>query len=1037
MNKMKGKIKVGVICLLLISISISTAQNENYIPQYESSTGSGYQYGNWSFSEHIDNKTLDESWSENNSLLWYPYSYNLSTAFNLIETYGNGTRDTTSIMFVGDNSANNLIHSEFNFSTPYSGVINQIAVNVSNITISGTANPNDFDIYIDTGGTDQTIDGTLVREAWNPTWSTGWKTIDLDTNYSVTADSTYELQFQTQSSDSEGDDDIMYITFGSNTSYNNISIYDPFEGFWDSYSYIGDLNFTLNATINSVYRFNASLSDNSFTMMNDTGCNRTQWLGYVKLSYGSGEYLNYTYPYIIYAFNNSNDFDCLIFYDQFATFAHWDGSNFYNLSNQSELMALPSDLKDYYNFQYFDNSYLDTEGSYFKLIYNELTGNIKFKKWHPFMEEPEGWAVEETLINSTYNTSRGHGIGVWNADYNDVFVDWDFINLWQLNYSKNASAWCNISGYNETRPHMEFPTMNMSNYTTYSNFLNSVKSGNVSTNELRDTMKMLTNNMSMESRMFSPMVLDTGDQNDTIYYYTSVYDNMKDYYNKTTGSIPSWLYDEYLHLHIQMTPDKEISLNEYEDCFVCIDVDNDHTWNANDRIFYIYGNDANETFRYQYNGNTRVGPNYNASVWKSSKTAVGNVHRYTSYMNYAFNIPLAELIKDDVEALNLSDTFGLIIITTTDYDNNTAVWQNWNERGGYTYFSESGGLNLTVTEFMNSTFIEDAFSPSINDSSIDRWGEGQIILSEKFTPTDEITYYIGIENTANVSLIDGDIRNNDNLINYTIELQMLGPGTVSNAKVNMTFASGIEYVSSSLPDINVTNPSGNSYIFNATDTLTTEVVLFNVTVNFTANCFSNGTNYTQIATTFNDQNANYSDNASIQYGTNNAPQFNWTYPENGTTGVSILLANISAKATDLDGDTMNLSFYTNKTNSYASLWHGIGENNSIGNGTYYCNQTFNLSNEYNTMWRWGKTWYWCSVNVTDGKIWTNQTIKFKTDNSRYNVNNPANTDVDVFDLNTCWAYGSHTPSNYYGIYDITADSNIDVFDLNEIWSNRT
>ena len=63
-----------------------------------------------------------------------------------------------------------------------------------------------------------------------------------------------------------------------------------------------------------------------------------------------------------------------------------------------------------------------------------------------------------------------------------------------------------------------------------------------------------------------------------------------------------------------------------------------------------------------------------------------------------------------------------------------------------------------------------------------------------------------------------------------------------------------------------------------------------------------------------------------------------------------------------DGDTMNISWNTNKSGS----WSELGTNTSIGNGTY--KQTI-TSLSYGTS-------YWYSVNLTDGTNWVNNTYQF-------------------------------------------------------------
>jgi len=130
---------------------------------------------------------------------------------------------------------------------------------------------------------------------------------------------------------------------------------------------------------------------------------------------------------------------------------------------------------------------------------------------------------------------------------------------------------------------------------------------------------------------------------------------------------------------------------------------------------------------------------------------------------------------------------------------------------------------------------------------------------------------------------------------------------------------------------------------------------------------------------------------------------------------------------------MNLTFYTNKTDTWTNSWSSIGANSSIHDGIFYSNQTFNNSQRFNTKWRWGQTKYYWRVNITDGKGWTNETYYFTTSGSRYDMD----TDgvVDVSDLSVDWANRDALQS-YLGIYDVNADATIDVSDLSLIWYNR-
>ncbi|MBE3120784.1 MAG: DUF2341 domain-containing protein, partial [Thermoplasmata archaeon] len=91
-------------------------------------------------------------------------------------------------------------------------------------------------------------------------------------------------------------------------------------------------------------------------------------------------------------------------------------------------------------------------------------------------------------------------------------------------------------------------------------------------------------------------------------------------------------------------------------------------------------------------------------------------------------------------------------------------------------------------------------------------------------------------------------------------------------------------------------------------------------------------------------------------------------PPNGAVNVN-LKPMLSITAIDGQGDIMNVFFRTNAS----GIWQTIGSNISVGNGTYYCDNTTYVDN-IDTLYYW-------SVNVTDpggSGIWTNQTYNFRT-----------------------------------------------------------
>jgi hypothetical protein len=90
----------------------------------------------------------------------------------------------------------------------------------------------------------------------------------------------------------------------------------------------------------------------------------------------------------------------------------------------------------------------------------------------------------------------------------------------------------------------------------------------------------------------------------------------------------------------------------------------------------------------------------------------------------------------------------------------------------------------------------------------------------------------------------------------------------------------------------------------------------------------------------------------VSYVPNNDPAISNPVPADNSTGVIIApLLNITVS--DLDGDSMNITWFSNSSGS----WFAFGTNNSVGNGTYH--QTMSNAS-VNGGW-----WYW-KVNVTDG-----------------------------------------------------------------------
>jgi len=346
-------------------------------------------------------------------------------------------------------------------------------------------------------------------------------------------------------------------------------------------------------------------------------------------------------------------------------------------------------------------------------------------------------------------------------------------------------------------------------------------------------------------------------------------------------------------------------------------------------------------------------------------------------------------------------------------------------------------VNKTVwngTDWDECVAFEEGTWNGVTSTQMQYWGHGRIENTSGYL--NELQSSINVTKEANVSTISNLAV--DNIVNYTITICNDGDIAITNITVNDTLPDNVEYVWASMPGVNITNPYGNYYIINVTNE-TQELAIgacesFNITVNFTAGCYPNGTLVTNEVTVTNAENANGSANVTVQYGTNEVPVITAHFPIFDRDGTALLLTGINITVSDDNGDTMNISFGTNKTTTWTNYWDYMGTNLTVANGTYNCNQTFNNTVRYNTKWRWGNTHYYWEVNVTDGKGWTNESFDFITTGHRQDV--VTDGAVDVFDLSATWA-NRDALQTYLGIYDVNGDVAIDVFDLSNIWANKT
>ncbi len=120
-------------------------------------------------------------------------------------------------------------------------------------------------------------------------------------------------------------------------------------------------------------------------------------------------------------------------------------------------------------------------------------------------------------------------------------------------------------------------------------------------------------------------------------------------------------------------------------------------------------------------------------------------------------------------------------------------------------------------------------------------------------------------------------------------------------------------------------------------------------------------------------------------------------PTNGSTDVSVPPNSFNITVSDPNGDNMNITWRTNESGNWVTFNVTNGGGSGVGDGTY---------NATNTSWvKQNSTKYWWSVNVSDGKGWTNETYNFITRPENYvpTINNvyPSNGSTGIILQETC------------------------------------
>jgi len=697
--------------------------------------------------------------------------------------------------------------------------------------------------------------------------------------------------------------------------------------------------------------------------------------------------------------------------------------------------------------------------------------------------QAEDQPVTATIYNVEYvpvsNTKRPmaecFGLVVWrppDAREAMFYADFDFIEMWKLNYSidnqANATEVAQRPVFNDTGiPLMYFNAINHTEWLDeigkyYTNCQDAYNNSEMTDQQYADCLTCAYQNISkkvtMNARGFNDVYKECGysgkmdNQNDTIYYHSLTVTNV-------TGET----YQNALVIQIDVPTDG--NYDHGDGVVMCVDVDNDQNWTINDLTFvwwdwvgigthyiiYI----GNETWSAGISGNTGIEARFYANYtedaynWSEINYMMPALHRYSGHRVYRATIPTWYFRHDDLSSfLQVNETFGLHVMTVDAGPDgvppgvSVPVWENYNESSDLPLVcAESNGsdvwenyLNMTTLDEIEQFYFYQNWSTGLNWSQIQLWGHGRIGAEQGELNTS--FWSINASKEANKTVVVNITQ--DVLVNFTIEICNDGVAAVHNVTFNDTLPTGVEFVSSTIDAGNYSNPYDNVWLFNVTNQLNeSNCTNFTIQVNFTAGCALNGSYIYNFGNASCLEGATAECNTSVKYGENTFPQINWTYPADAASSVSITpsgLANISAYIYDADADTMNVYFFTNKTSTWDSGWYAIGSNISGHTGYNFTNQTFNVSQRYNTQWRWGNTKYYWYVNLTDGKVWTNETFTYTSGGSRYDVTGSG----DVVSGDVSWAWGNRQGvKSYLGIYDVDDSGDVVSGDVSLIWANRT
>lgn len=154
--------------------------------------------------------------------------------YNPLTDEGDGSTDADRYI-VGDDGNGNAIKSGIMSQPNQNRTVRELRPYIG--AADGDGYSASVDIYISEGKPDTTWqEGTLVKSDWQPSWSSGEKSVPLDSSIDLTGGTNYTVEFVTANADGDGSTDYLNLAFdwdGSTTStYTRSAGTTTLDGYW-------------------------------------------------------------------------------------------------------------------------------------------------------------------------------------------------------------------------------------------------------------------------------------------------------------------------------------------------------------------------------------------------------------------------------------------------------------------------------------------------------------------------------------------------------------------------------------------------------------------------------------------------------------------------------------------------------------------------------------------------------------------------------------------------------------------------------------